>query len=184
MNFMESLFRYTAPASTCGYLPDQRWSLEYEMVANLAPAEFEERLEEGWRRFGAMMFHPKCPACRACQSLRVAVAKFAPSRSQRRAWRMNDGVLEVRVGAPSVTRAKLNLYDRFHAFQQGAKGWPEHPPKDVDSYRESYVHNPPFTEEWCYYLQGRLVGVGYADNLPNSMSAIYFFYDQIGRAHV
>jgi arginine-tRNA-protein transferase len=174
---MQSLFRYTAPPSTCGYLPDQRWSLEYEMVANLAPAEYEQRLVEGWRRFGAMMFHPQCPTCRACQSLRVQVEPFAPHRSQRRAWQANHEVLEVRAGPPSVTRAKLDLYDRFHAFQTDAKGWPEHPPKDVGSYRESYVHNPPFTEEWCYYVKGRLVGVGYADRLPHSMSAIYFFYD-------
>jgi arginine-tRNA-protein transferase len=124
-----------------------------------------------------MMFHPQCPSCRACQSLRVDVAKFKPNRSQRRAWKMNDGVVQVRVGPPSVTRAKLELYDRFHAFQTDARDWPEHPPKDVESYRESYVHNPPFTEEWNFFLKGRLIGVGYADRLPRSMSAIYFFYD-------
>lgn len=174
---MESLFRYTVPPSVCGYLPEQRWSLEYEMVADLGPAEYEDRLQQGWRRFGAMLFHPRCPACQACQSLRVVVAEFAPNRSQRRAWQANHGVIDVRVGPPRVSRAKLDLYDRFHAFQTDLKGWPEHPPKDVASYRETYVHNPPFTEEWCYYLQGRLVGVGYADRLPTSMSAIYCFYD-------
>jgi arginine-tRNA-protein transferase len=174
---MESLFRYTAPPSPCGYLPRERWSLEYEMVANLSAAEFERRLERGWRRFGALMFHPKCPACQACQSLRVETARFQLNRSQRRAARLNQDDLEVRIGPPKVSRAKLDLYDRFHAFQSDLKGWPEHPPKDVASYRESYVHNPDFTEEWCYYLGGRLVGVGYADRMPNSMSAIYFFYD-------
>ncbi|MSQ96068.1 MAG: arginyltransferase [Gemmataceae bacterium] len=178
---MESLFRYTAPASTCGYLPEERWSLEYEMVANLTPAEYEDRLEAGWRRFGAMLFQPRCPACQACQSLRVQVEQFAPDRSQRRAWQANHAALEVRVGKPSVTRAKLDLYDRFHAFQTDLKGWPEHPPKDVASYRETYVHNPPFTEEWCYFVAGRLVGVGYADRLPGSMSAIYCFYDPAER---
>ena len=57
------------------------------------------------------------------------------------------------------------------------KGWPQHPAKDAAAYRESFVHNPAFTEEWCYYLNDRLIGVGYADVLPSSMSAIYFFYD-------
>ncbi len=180
---MESLFRYTAPASTCGYLPAERWSLEYEMVANLAPAEYEVRLEKGWRRFGSLLFHPRCPDCQACQSLRVDVPQFLPNRSQRRAWRTNHGLIQIQVGKPCVTRAKLDLYDRFHAFQTEFKGWPEHPPKDVASYRESYVHNPPFTEEWCYFLEGQLVGVGYADRLPRSMSAIYFFYDPAARQH-
>jgi arginine-tRNA-protein transferase len=39
------------------------------------------------------------------------------------------------------------------------------------------VHNPPFTEEWCFFLGDRLVGVGYVDRLAASLSAIYFFYD-------
>jgi leucyl-tRNA---protein transferase len=174
---MESLFRYTAPPSTCGYLPDRHWSLEYEMVVNLSAAEYTELLGQGWRRFGGMLFRPQCPSCRACQSLRVEAGGFAPNRSQRRAWKTNQGEIEVRIGAPSVSRAKLKLYDRFHEFQTDLKGWPEHPAKDADSYRESFVHNPEFTEEWCYYIEGRLAGVGYADRLFDSMSAIYFFYE-------
>jgi arginine-tRNA-protein transferase len=179
---MESLFRYTAPPSACGYLPDQRWSLEYEMVVNLSAAEYTERLEQGWRRFGGMLFRPRCALCQACRSLRVDVKQFKPDRSQRRAVKTNQGDIELRVGPPSVSRAKLKLYDRFHEFQTDRKGWPEHPAKDPDSYRESFVHNPEFTEEWCYYLEGQLVGVGYADRLLDSMSAIYFFYDPEYRA--
>jgi leucyl-tRNA---protein transferase len=174
---MESLFRYTAPPSTCGYLPDRHWSLEYEMVVNISAAEYAERLEQGWRRFGGMLFRPQCPSCRACQTVRVDVANFQPNRSQRRAMKTNRDEIEVRVGPPTVSRARLNLYDRFHEFQTDLKGWPEHPAKDAASYRESFVQNPAFTEEYGYYLAGRLVGVGYTDRLADSMSAIYFFYD-------
>lgn len=178
---MQSLFRYTAPPSTCGYLPTERWSLEYEMVANLSAAEYVRRLEEGWRRFGSMMFRPQCPNCTACLPLRVDVADFRPNRSQRRAAQVNRGDVVLRIGVPSVSREKLNLYDRFHAYQTDAKDWPDHAPKDASSYRESFVHNPPFTEEWCYYLRDQLVGVGYVDRLPAVMSAIYFFYDPVLR---
>ncbi|MBI3821178.1 MAG: arginyltransferase [Planctomycetes bacterium] len=174
---METLFRYTAPLSKCGYLPTQRWSLEYEMVANLSAREYAVLLEAGWRRFGGMLFHPACPACQACQSLRVDVAGFQPNRSQRRAWQANSADVKVRIGAPSVSRAKLEMYDRFHAFHTENQGWPEHPAKDADSYRESFVNNPDFTEEWCFYLEDQLIGVGYADRLEDSMSAIYFFYE-------
>src|SRR5207248_4498768 len=64
------------------------------------------------------------------------------------------------------------------------------------SYIDSFVHNPFPTEEWCYYLGDRLVGVGYVDHLADTpgagcrapkaqpstlpeggLSAIYFFYD-------
>jgi arginine-tRNA-protein transferase len=179
---MESLFRYIAPPSTCGYLPDRQWSLEYELVENITALEYSERLLSGWRRFGGMLFRPQCSACQACQSLRVDVARFRPNRSQRRALKTNAGQIELRVGAPSVSRAKLRLYDRFHAFQADSKGWPLHPAKDAASYRESFVNNPEFTQEWCYYLADELVGVGYVDLLPVGMSAIYFYYDPAERA--
>lgn len=177
MKIMESLFRYMAPVSTCGYLPDRDWSLEYELVAELSAEEYLQRIKEGWRRFGHTLFHPQCPNCRACQSLRVLVDMFRPNRSQRRCRKLNRDDIEMRIGEPSVTRQKLKLYDRYHAFQTEAKGWPLHPAKDPGSYGESFVANPFVTEEWCYYFERRLVGVGYVDVLPEGMSAIYFYYE-------
>src|SRR5438067_4545101 len=99
---MESLFRYVAPPSTCGYLPDQRWSLEYEMVTAISAWEYQYRMEQGWRRFGGTMFRPHCPGCQACQSLRVLVPRFRPDRSQRRARKANERDVELHIGLPSV----------------------------------------------------------------------------------
>jgi leucyl-tRNA---protein transferase len=174
---MESLFRYQAPVSPCGYLPDRAWSLEYELVGALSPAEYEQRMREGWRRFGHSLFRPRCPACRACQALRVRAAAFQPNRSQRRCRKLNESAVELRIGPPTVSRRKLKLYDRYHAFQVGAKGWPEHPAKDAASYRESFVENPFAVEEWTYYVDDHLAGVGYVDVVPEGLSAIYFFYE-------
>lgn len=173
---MESLFRFVAPPSRCGYLPDQEWALEYEQVATVTAAEYMQRMREGWRHFGHMLFRPRCPSCRACRSLRVFVSAFRPDRSQRRARKANDETIELVIGEPRVTRSKLALYDRYHAFQADAKGWPQHPAKDPDSYLDSFVFNPFRVEEWTYYLAGELVGVGYVDPLPEALSAIYFFY--------
>ena len=52
---MESLFRYIAPPSTCGYLPNRQWSLEYEMVQGLAGEDYMQRMLDGWRRFGSVL---------------------------------------------------------------------------------------------------------------------------------
>jgi arginine-tRNA-protein transferase len=174
---MESLLVYTAPPSPCGYLPDQTWRLTYELVAELSAEEYRARLLSGWRRFGHSLFKPACPGCRACLSLRVPVATFRPDRSQRRAMAANDGEITLRIGEPAVTRTKLDLYDRFHRFQQSHKGWPEHGPSDAAGYAESFVDNPIPTDEWCYYRGRKLAGVGYVDRVPDGLSAIYFFYD-------
>src|SRR5436309_14065077 len=124
---METLLRFTAPASSCGYLPHQRWSLEYEYVAAMSALDYMQRMAAGWRRFGHVMFRPRCRSCQACQSIRVIAGEFEPDRSQRRAWKANRGTIELRIGEPSATRAKLKLYDRYHAFQSDAKGWPSQP---------------------------------------------------------
>jgi arginine-tRNA-protein transferase len=196
---MESVFHYVASPSPCGYLPGRQWSLEYEHVAEMSKAEYLARMVDNWRRFGGTMFRPACATCAACQSLRVPAATFRPDRSQRRCRAVNEGAVQLRIGNPSVTRLKLDLYDRYHAFQSEFKGWPSHPAKDAESYADSFVHHPFQVEEWCYVVGRRLVGVGYVDVLDGrggeagrralpvltsaaGLSAIYFFYDPDERA--
>jgi arginyl-tRNA--protein-N-Asp/Glu arginylyltransferase len=174
---MKSISRFVTLPSTCGYLPEQQWQLEYEMVASMTPQEYLERMRSGWRRFGYTMFRPRCPACTACRTLRVLADRFRPNRSQRRARRLNENAVRLEVGPPSVNRNKLDLYDRYHAFQAENKEWPLHAPKDVEDFALSYVENPFPVLEFCYYLGDRLVSVGYVDELPGALSAIYCFYD-------
>src|SRR5262249_34878758 len=149
---MESLFTFVSPPGPCGYLPDRDWSLHYEVVGQIAPAEYMERLKQGWRRFGYSLFRPECPSCKMCKTLRVPVATFQADRSQRRAWAANDGELRLTIGEAGVSKAKLALYDKFHRFQREFKGWPAHEPETPADYIESFVDNPFATEEWCYYL--------------------------------
>jgi leucyl-tRNA---protein transferase len=180
---MKSAFRFVAPPGQCGYLPDQTWRMEYELVHELTPAEYMQRMLQGWRRFGTSLFRPRCTACNACRSLRVLVDRFHPNRSQRRVRKANADVIQLRIGTPGVTRTKLALYDRYHAHQADAKGWPQHHTRDVSNYILSFVDNPFPTQEWCYYKGNQLVGVGYVDDLPGGLSAIYFFYDPAERGH-
>lgn len=174
---MFSLVTYTTPPHKCTYRPDETASLRYDIVGGLTAEEYQIKLMEGWRRFGHSLFRPECPACRKCVSLRIPVDEFRPDRSQRRAWAANERDVRLVVGVPAVTREKLDLYDRFHLAQTLKVGWPLHAPKDAGDYIESFVENPFASEEWCYFLGDRLVGVGYVDRLPLGLSAIYFFHD-------
>ncbi len=177
---MQTLFTFVSPADQCGYLPDQRWQLRYDVVGELTADEYAVRLRQGWRRFGYSLFRPECEKCRQCRSLRVHVGEFRPSESQRRAWKANRDV-RLEVGTPVVSEEKLRLYDRYHQFQTQFKQWPEHGPETVEDYLESFVVNPFPTEEWCYYVGDRLIGVGYVDALPIGLSAIYFYYEPAER---
>ncbi len=151
--------------------------MRYEVVGELTPAEYADRLTAGWRRFGHSLFRPDCPACDACQSLRVDVPAFRPSDTQKRVWRLNAGEVTLTVGEPAATAEKLALYDAFHAAQADRVGWPHRDTESLADYHEAFIGNPFASEEWCYRVGDRLVGVGYVDRLPVGLSAIYFFHD-------
>ncbi|HEY1191257.1 MAG TPA: arginyltransferase [Gemmata sp.] len=178
---MESLFVFTSAPARCSYLPDRHSALTYEIVGRLTVEEYQERLKAGWRRFGFSLFRPTCPACTACQSMRVPVAAFRPDRSQRRCRAANEAQVRLEIGMPEVTDEKLDLYDRFHTFQAEHVGWSAHGSKSAADYAESFVDNPFVTQEWCYYLGEKLVGVGYVDRFPEGLSLIYFFHDPDAR---
>ncbi len=162
-----------SPPSRCEYLPDRIWQLRYDLLPGLTPDAYMSRMRQGWRRFGHAVFRPECPSCQMCLSLRVPVGAFRPNQSQRRAWKANAGAITLRVGEPVESAERLDLFQRFHAYQHRVKGWPAHNEEGL----EGFVDNPFPTEEWAYYLDDQLVAVGYVDALPKGLSAIYFYYD-------
>jgi leucyl-tRNA---protein transferase len=170
---MESAVSFLSTVAVCEYLPDRISQLRYELVPHLRPADYMQRLQQGWRRFGYAMFRPDCPSCRMCQPLRVPVATFRPSPSQRRAWKRNHGEVTVRVGAPSLSLDRLDLWARFHRHGHETKGWPA----EGDGDPGMLLENPFRTEEWTYYVDNRLIAVAYVDALPEALSAIYCYYD-------
>jgi arginyl-tRNA--protein-N-Asp/Glu arginylyltransferase len=180
---MKSLLAFTAPSSTCSYLPDLVSTMRYEYVAQMTAAEYEQRLLQGWRRFGISLFTTACQDCRRCLSLRIPVEQFKPDRSQKRAWKANEDI-RIEIGRPQVDDEHLELYDRFHEHHADSRGWRFQGPKEESDYAETFLINPFPTEEWRYYLGEKLIGVGYVDALPKSLSAIYFYYDpdEMGRS--
>jgi arginine-tRNA-protein transferase len=169
--------RFFTPRTDCELLPGRDRRMQYELASDLTAAEYQGRMLAGWRRFGPAMFRNACPSCQRCQSLRVPVASFRPDATQRRVWRANRSALQLVRGVPSMTAAKQRLFDAFHEFQHEARGWPMPHGEETSA----FVHNPFPTDEWCYYLDDRLVGVGYVDVLPAGLSAIYFYYDPAER---
>ena len=103
---------------------------------------------------------------------------FGSSATQKRVRKLNQDVIELRIGSPTITDEKLALYDKFHAGQT-LKGWPAQAPESENDYFQTFVRNPYPIEEWCYFLDNELVGVGYVDRLTIGLSAIYFYHDPV-----
>lgn len=70
---------------SCNYLPEQKERLLIAMDERLHTNEsYTWLMEQGFRRSGKQIYRPHCLHCTACQSIRVMVNDFVPSKSQRR----------------------------------------------------------------------------------------------------
>jgi leucyl-tRNA---protein transferase len=149
---------------------------------DVGPQELDAMLERGWRRFGAAYFRPACAPCGECVSLRLPVATFEPSRSQRRAMRSCES-LRFEVGPVRVDNERLALYASWHAGRERERNW-DASPIDKDDYAAQFGFPHSCAREVAYYDDNprdasgpRLVGLGLCDETPRAWSAIYFFYD-------
>lgn len=160
----------------CDYLPQRRAAVHHGLLPRPRPAELEILLQAGWRRFGPLLFRPACQACHECVPLRLPVATFRPSRSQRRARNRCEN-LTVAMGPPRVDDERLDLYARWHAGRERSRGW-DRAPLDADEYARNFaVPGDACAREVTYRDDGKLVGVGLCDETPAAYSAVYFFHD-------
>src|SRR5436190_23426609 len=95
----------------CAYLPGRRARQPLRApVRVLTGAEFDGRMANGDRRAGPLLYNQACPACAACEPIRIDVRAFAPSRSQRRARDKAAVAVTVQLGPIEVDEARLALY--------------------------------------------------------------------------
>lgn len=157
----------------CSYLPGRRSVSRAFMAGRMPGAVYHRFMDAGFRRSGKLVYQPVCPGCRACVPLRVPVAGFRATKSQRRCWRKNQD-LAVTSSSPAATGEKFDLYRRYatqwHGKAQGEDGWETF---------ESFLYDSPVeTVEFCYRdPAGRLLAVGICDTCPLSLSSVYFYHD-------
>jgi arginyl-tRNA--protein-N-Asp/Glu arginylyltransferase len=174
---LETILHSTEAPSPCHYTADHMCRYEYIYVSRMDSDEYTAYLVQGWRRFGYMLFRQTCSGPGGCRSLRVDAARFRASRSQRRSHAANAENVRLRIGTPAVTPEKIAIFERFQADRSEARGWSPYEPGAAAEFLRSLASNPFPTQEWCYFFHGALVGVGYVDELPVGLSAIYFARD-------
>jgi leucyl-tRNA---protein transferase len=172
---MVILEQFATEPHPCLYLPSEEAELAYYYVARLEPAEYETLMNQGYRKFGPMLFRPVCAACDACRPIRIPSERFHPDRSQRRALKSNAD-LEVEIGTPAVDEERLDLWHRYHAAQESRKGWPEQE-RSADEYAFSFVYNPIPAVEISVRQEGVLRAVVLTDVTPNVVSGVYHYHD-------
>ena len=156
----------------CSYLTDQQEKLLIAVDERLhTPKNYGWLMANGFRRSGDQIYRPNCPTCNACQSVRVITDEFVPSKSQKRLLKKNkEFAIEVSNDFSS------NYYPLFETYINTLHTDGSMYPASIEQFHSFLKCNLSpqlFLEIWH---QGELVSVAVTDVLPNSLSAVYTFY--------
>lgn len=156
----------------CGYLPGRSARSAFlDPALHLSSRHYAELLEQGFRRSGGLVYRPICAQCQACQSLRLPVAEFRPSRAQRRNLARNRD-LQIEEAARLDTE-HYALYRRYLAWRHPEGGMD---PDDAGAFHE-FLESPwGDVGFWTFRLDGAMVACAVVDRLPQGLSAVYSFY--------
>lgn len=147
----------------------------YRQLRRLTLDEADGRFAKAERRVGTCLYRTACPTCNACEGLRVPVAAFSPSRSQRRVLKRWEGRSKVELGPASYTPEHLALFNR-HKHGRGLAAVEDGEMTPL-GYVSWLVQSCTLTVEMRYFHDGALVGVGIVDLGRTSASSVYFYFD-------
>lgn len=143
----------------------------------VTPAQLDKLLADGWRHFGTEFFRYSYAFygldIRRVVPLRIRLADFSLSRSQRRTLRRNDDLVFVIRPIEITDEAEALFESHKRRFKIGAPG------SIYDFLSLEPSNRPCEARELAVYDDDRLVAVSYFDVGASSLSGIYALFDPV-----
>jgi leucyl-tRNA---protein transferase len=159
----------------CPYIPGRaERKLIVELADRAAPAFYDELSRAGFRRSHRFSYRPACRSCAACVPVRIAVERFADTRSTRCVRNANRDV----AGLVLEPRATEEQFALFVPYQRSRHCDSEMAAMSYADYRgmvEDSAVRTALVE--LRDREGALVAVSLIDRLDDGVSAVYSFYD-------
>jgi arginine-tRNA-protein transferase len=153
----------------CPYLNSEKITQEYFFATDMNASEYQELLESSWRRFGIFFFKYACKTCNKCKPIRIDLENFTLSKSQKKVLKKNaETKVIIRGLSPSLEI--YNIYEK-HSINKFNKK------TNLKEFLEAYYYNFEYALQSEYYINDKLVAIGFIDQVNNAFSSIYFAYD-------
>jgi arginine-tRNA-protein transferase len=159
----------------CPYLPEQTARLPLRLpLARLSRSQLDERLAQGERRQGRLVYRTECPTCDACEPIRIPVRDYRLSKTERRIFRNGQRVIQTELAKVESDERRAALYNR-HKQLRGLSH--DGGPISAAGYAAVLADSCCDSFELRYRIGGELIGVAIVDRGERSLSAVYCYYD-------
>ncbi|MBO1436456.1 GNAT family N-acetyltransferase [Meiothermus sp. CFH 77666] len=144
---------------------------EYFLAADVAPEQMDALWAQGWRHFGVYFFRYSRLQNHTVLPLRIRLARYRPSQSQRRILKRNRD-LQFKL-QPAFVNAQVEAL-----FERHKQRFSQNIPESIYNFVSRRPARIPCR---CHSLtlhhQGRLVGISYLDEGAQATSSVYQCFD-------
>ena len=175
MKQLTELQFYATGEHSCSYIEgSQAKTLFIDPKDEVSSLVYSQLSELGFRRSGTHIYRPHCENCKACISIRIPVAYFKTSSSQRRVINKNKDLF-ITEKQTAFTDEYYSLY-REYINTRHVDG--DMFPPSEEQFKSFLVESNQRSSFFEFRLgSGKLIAIACMDSIANSLSAVYTFFD-------
>ena len=171
---------YVTTPYKCGYLPNK---LAQSLIAApyhlISASIYSGLIKQGFRRSGKFAYRPHCDNCSACIAIRLILDKFAPTRSQKRAYKQHAN-LTARVLPLSYQQEHFALYTSYQRTRHLDSDVLNNELDDASQYQQFLcLSNVESLMVEFRNAENQVKIVSVIDVVSDGISAVYTFYDAL-----